>query len=173
MKVPFDKSPDWKPPSTLLGAAKPYADCITLDFNRQWEWGVNEWREYARLLNKELAFSNRKLSECQSDLKACKLKSSRRTTPIKRKHLTGTLLTGYAETKVKRGRKQGGGKCHDLAVEALRRRTEKESKGIKVTDAQVIEELLIELLPSGQRQSRVRGQVRGVKNAISKIRNHI
>lgn len=103
MKVPFDTLPKWRPAAnTLLTGYKPYAASKSLDFDNQSAWLIDDWKEYARLLNQELAASNEKLADCCNELADCKKKAGRRTTPIK--HREGSLLTGYEQPR--KGRKK-------------------------------------------------------------------
>ncbi len=163
MKFLINVPPSWKPKTTLLGQAKPYAICITLDFNKQYEWTANEWREYARLLNEELELVNKRLSNCQSELNAAKFKASRRSKPIKPiKPLIGTLLTtGYARPK--KGRPNGSGAYSELA----RMANDIKDKNPKENNSWCALQVLISTEPSVWRAKR---KIRGVVNEMIKQR---
>jgi len=76
-----------------------------LDFNNQSEWGVDDWRYYAKYLEESGKALSLELAKTKNDLYLAQKKASRRSKPIK--YRKGSLLTGFeAEPKNKPGPKE-------------------------------------------------------------------
>ena len=144
-----------------------------LDFDKQSEWGVIEWRIYALYLQGSEESLQKELSKTKLELNAVYKKLSRRKKPIKpskqfvvapgRTLLTGELI--YLHPNAKRGRKPNS-KCRELAKATIEKRAEMESQGKHVTDQEALQEIYAD---KGLGRWRVNGN-RSILNEISKIR---
>ncbi|WP_157199271.1 hypothetical protein [Methylomonas koyamae] len=130
----------WPPRPTLISGY------FHLNFDKQPEWGIDEWRDYARYLEErgqslanDLKKIRNQLYESQSKLK----RSKKNILPSR-----GTLVTGYAPCPKKGpGRPQGStrrSQYADCAARAIEIKDSHQEGGFKITDIDAAKKALIE-----------------------------
>ncbi len=139
-------NPVWPPRPSLFGCPD-YLKGV--DFNKQSQWCVDEWRAYARYLEERGAELVKELSRKEVELRHAKQKAGRRTTPVK--HRKGTLLTGYeAAPQSRRGRKLGSGN-DAIAVAVIERQKLIKSQGRRVSIQEIAFSILVDSGLSGHK----------------------
>lgn len=154
-------NPRWPPRPSILGNPEYFR---LLDFNKQSEWGVAEWRTYAKYLEESGASITKQLAKAKDDLYKQREKSGRRTKPLQ--YRKGSLLTGFEDQpKAKRGRKPGSGEAKDLANRALEVKAEMEQSGKNITNIDALKELKKQ---TGRRNWKYDVKDRSILNAMKK-----
>lgn len=160
------QNPKWPPRPTLI------SNYYYLDFSKQSEWGVEEWRAYAIYLEEAGKTLVRKLTETNNHLLNANKKLKRSKRPIESK--SGTLLTGfrYSErTHKSRGRPKGAGAAaRELAVLAINLKTQIEVDcGKSITNTKALAALKKQIT---RRNWTNKPKDSSILNAMSKIKKY-
>lgn len=114
------------------------------------DWGADEWKAYALFLEEAGGMMAKRLQRTQDDLRAVRMKLTRRRKAGATPSTFTTLLTTELKQPKKRGRKPAD-YTRRLAESALAIRSEAAKKGLKLTDRKALEEAFAAV---GQRRMR-------------------